>query len=224
MGKKIIACISCHALRYPKHDQGGGHHNGESRVQAVKDTWAKTWAEKYSQEIDLKFFFGRWPTEATRLPEDNEIFLDCGDDYYSLPEKVKAVFKWCLDNGYESVLKVDDDVWIHFDRLLADLDSPADYRGYETEIDIKFASGTAYWLSRRAMELVARAELDPKEWREDHFVGQTLFKHGINVLHDPRYHCCHCDHCLGEVPEDSRITSHTVDPQRLYELMETSNA
>ena len=205
---------------YPKHDLGGGHHNGESRVQAVKDTWYRNW-QKVSDQIDLKFFYGRWPTEATRKPEDNEVFLDCRDDYYGLPEKVQAIFKWCLDNDYEAALKVDDDVWIHIPRLLSDLDSSSDYRGHEIEMDIPFASGTAYWLSRRAMEAVAQAEIDPKEWREDHHVGSVLARKDIFVTNDERYHSCHCSHCMTLVPESQRITSHTVDPRRLYELMES---
>lgn len=221
----IICVTCCHQYVYPKHDEGGGHKSGSHvlRAQAARDTWYKI-AQQYRDRLEVKFFYGRWPSEATRAPLPDEVFLDCPDDYYSLPQKVQAMFQWVLENGNPKALKVDDDVAIYIPRLLPDLDSPADYRGYEIEMDIKFASGTAYWLSRLAMELVAREEIDPKEWREDHFVGQTLFKHGIKVIHDPRYHCCHCPHCQQEVPEDSRITSHTVDPKKLRALMETSNA
>jgi len=220
---KIIACISCHALRYPKHDQGGGHHNGESRIQAVKDTWYKNW-QKVSDQIDLKFFYGRWPEESTRLPEDNEVFLDCRDDYYGLPEKVKAVFKWCTENGYDHICKVDDDVFVHLDRLLANFE-PVDYRGYECEGPTgKYASGTAYWISSRAAKLVAEAELDPKWWAEDATVGLILARNNISLVNDERYLCCSCEVCLKKYSQDSIISIHTTRPEQMYSFMETSNA
>jgi hypothetical protein len=204
--KTIIAVVTCHARQYPKHDQGG-HKDGESRAKAVRDTWLKDAAGK----IEVKFFYGRG---AERTPEPDEVFLDVDDSYYGLPEKVRAIFQYCTENGYDEVTKVDDDVFVRVDRLLG---SPltTDYRGFEIESDIKYASGTCYQLSRRAMEIVARSPIPAGEWREDRHVGRVLLDHGIQVTHDPRFLCCSCDVCVARYDKDSLISIHLPHPGQL---------
>lgn len=215
----LIAIPTCHSLVYPQHDQGAAHHNRTDNVRssAIRNTWYKDAAGK----IDVKFFYGRWPAEATRLPQDDEIFLDVLDDYYSLPVKVQTMFQWCLDEGYDQVLKCDDDVFVYIDRLLGDF-RPTDYKGYQVSaVDGPYASGTAYWVSRRAMQLIVNEPWNG-DWAEDKWVGKTLLKHGIALENDERFHCCHCADCLRSFPEEKRISSHTVSPERIYELMENT--
>ena len=68
------------------------------------------------------------------------------------------------------------------------------------------------------MQIVADAEVDPKEWQEETFVGRVLADNGIFVVHEPRFVPCHCDVCLKKWPQSMRITSHTLNPQEMYEL------
>lgn len=147
------------------------------------------------------------------------MILDVEDDYYSLPAKVQKMFQWGLTQGYDQVLKVDDDVFLYVGRLLQNLDD-SDYRGYEVEAaNGEYVSGTAYWVSRRAMDIVAAAQWLPLNWAEDKWVGSVLAKHSIPITNDERFHCCHCDDCQARFPESQRISSHTIHPRRLYELM-----
>jgi hypothetical protein len=213
--RRLIAVVTCHQRVYPKHDQAG-HKNGEGRSNNIRNTWYKSW-ERIGDEIDLMFFYGR--PENGQKPTPNDVFLDCGDDYYSLPEKVQKMLQWCAENGYTDILKIDDDVFCHVDRLLENFE-PTDYRGYAIESDIKYASGTAYWLSQKAARKVVEAKIPAGEWREDRFVGQVMSLNNISLVHDPRYHCCHCETCKQSFPESQRITSHTADPKSMYELME----
>lgn len=212
MSRRLIAVCTCHQRVYPKHDQAG-HRDGESRAKAVRDTWLKNCAGK----IEVKFFYGR---RLDLLPADDEVFLNCRDDYYGLPEKVRAICRWCTENGYGSVTKIDDDVWLNVPRFIANL--PAnDYVGYAIESDITYASGTCYSLSKQAMELVARAEIPEGEWREDRHVGRVLLDNGIQLVHDPRYLCCSCEVCTQKYKDP--ISIHTTSPSQLYSLMEASN-
>lgn len=216
--KRLIGVVTCHRYQYPTQDEGAAHHSGanELRANAIRNTWYRIWKERYSDQIDLKFFLGR----AARAPQENEIFLDCADDYYSLPAKVQNMLGWARDNGYDDTLKLDDDVWLYVDRLLSDFQS-TDYKGFVLEsADGAYTSGTAYWLNRQSMQTVANATWNPAEWAEDKWVGRVLSTHGIKPVHDERYQCCHCDHCSHKFPEDSRISSHVIDPRRMYELME----
>ena len=218
--RRLIAVVCCHAYAYPKHDETrGGHTSGENknRSSAIRETWYSDWL-KYKDQIDLKFFYGRG---ANRCPDVDEVFLDCPDDYYSLPRKVQKIFEWTLANGYDQVLKVDDDVFVYVSRLVSAFGND-DYRGYEVEAASgRYASGTAYWASKRSMENVVKAELCPEDWAEDKFVGKTLAAAGISLIHDERYHCCHCPDCEKAAPQIGRITSHTSRPEEMKRLWQT---
>ena len=110
--------------------------------------------------------------------------------------------KWALAHGYDRLLKVDDDCCIRVDQLhpvshdyagiviaANDLGStvppgvPAKPRG---TYPYNYASGGAYWLSRKAMTIVADARPNG-DWAEDRFVGNTLARHGIFVQRIPDY-------------------------------------
>ena len=213
--RQLIAVVTCHQRTYPKNDLAGGHKNGESRIDVVRATWYKNWFLRYADKIDVMFFLGR----GERSPEGYEIHLDCDDSYYGLPEKVRQVYNWCYRAGYDQVIKVDDDVFLYVGRLLAN-PSDVDYRGFAIESEIRYASGTCYQLSRRAMKFVADAEIPQGEWREDRHVGQVLLNNGIKLTDEPRFHCCHCDACNETMPQSERISSHTSDPRQMYRLME----
>lgn len=217
MSKEIIAVITCGKYSY-QDELANGHRSGQdsARANAVRQTWYRSWLCRYADRIDLKFFLGR----CDRSPQENEIFLDCDDSYYGLPEKVRKTYEWCYRAGYGQVFKVDDDVFLYIDRLLANL-TDDDYRGYAIESDMTYASGTCYQLSRSAVKFVVDAEIPQGEWREDRHVGTVLARNGIKLSHEERFHCCHCEHCMTLVPESQRISSHTADPYRMYALMET---
>lgn len=209
----LIAIPTCH--QYVYHDAGAAHRNGNNvlRSNAIRETWYKIW-EKHREEIDLKFFFGHFPSEATRCPNPDEIFLDVPDDYSNLPAKVQKTFQWALDQGYDYVLKVDDDVFVYVDRLLKEFEE-VDYKGASGG---DFISGAAYWISRRAMQIIVDTPWPKEEWAEDRWVGKTLGKHGILPLNDDRFQVCHCDVCLKKFSEESRITLHTNGPELMYRL------
>lgn len=138
--KSLIAVISCHARQ------------GYSDV--VRETWAPLVVG-----ADLKFFMGRGPRE----PLADEVILDCDDAYMGLPDKVRAIMRWALEHGYDYVLKCDDDVVVLPKALLA-----SDYAQYDfigcadpavKQGEISTPWGFCYWLSARAMKLVAEAPL-----------------------------------------------------------------
>lgn len=211
--------MTCHNYQY--FDHGGGHQNGPNRdrASAIRNTWFKQWQEDFKDQIDLKFFYG-WGAE--RCPDVDEVFLESPDDYGHLPFKVQQIFDWALRCGYEQVLKVDDDVFVYVDRLVDNFGID-DYRGYEVEAAIgKYASGTAYWISKRAMESVVATEWVPAVWAEDKFVGAVLSGNGIKLVHDQRFHCCHCPECLKTAPQSTRISSHTISSKGMEELWMTS--
>ncbi len=128
------------------------------RVQAQKETWVP------QSNVDVKFFDGKT--------------LGVPDDYYSLPHKIRKICEFAIREGHERILKLDDDGYINF-RTFEIIE--ADYAGIRKPGD--YASGGAYWLSRRSMGLVAEYGL--KDWAEDRGVGTLLAEHGIRLADAP---------------------------------------
>lgn len=217
--KRVLCVLTCHKFSYAQGDTGMAHHNGEqkARTSAARETWYKIWKQKYQSEVDVKFFFGQPPDD--RKPGENEVFLDCPDDYPNLPLKTKAIFKWCVENGYDYAAKLDDDVYVYVGKILKEF-NPKDYQGYSNGW---FISGAFYWLSRRAMEIVANAPWSPDQWAEDQFVGRTLAPHGILPEHDERFQVCYCDICCKKYPKDARLTQHTNKPEQMFALFQEEN-
>jgi hypothetical protein len=151
------------------------------RTQAQRETWATDPATVFfvgkSAEVDP-------PVPARTVP------LDVDDSYAGLPEKVRAICRWALENHFDELAKVDDDVLLLPERLDGVLRG-ADYVGrFRTGYDgfPDYASGFTYLLSRKAMELIAAAELT-HDTNEDRWVGTVLYEARVRARHESRF-CC----------------------------------
>jgi hypothetical protein len=101
MGKLLISIKSC------RRDWMRGDH----------DVIRSTWGKDVPEGVDLRFFMG---TESYRLCTDgDEEWLDVKDDYDSLPQKVKAIFKWALEKQYDYIFLADTDTFVIPKRLIA---------------------------------------------------------------------------------------------------------
>ena len=209
----LVGLATCSAFKYAANDHAAHRDSPNNpRIQAVLDTWFPECTGK----IDVRLFVGTGDQEV-RFP--NLVELDAPDGYYDLPAKVKAMFAWALDNGYDYCLKCDDDVLFRPKNFL-EFFQPVDYCGYELESNTaKWASGAAYVVSRRAMQLVVDTPFDPT-WNsaEDQMVGRILAGNGIPLVHDHRYLCCSCPDCFRKYGLENLITIHTTKPEMMYEL------
>jgi hypothetical protein len=150
--KVLIAVPSCEADR--------------ELVSACKATWA----DSVNNPCDIVFFTGE--------------ILGVPDSYEDLPIKVQAICKWALDRNYDFMLKVDSDTFVWVDRILGSGFEQHEYSGYcnpKVAAKDNYASGGAgYWLSKRAMQIVAEASLT-SDTCEDRWVGRVLYDAGIIV-------------------------------------------
>lgn len=143
----------------------------KDRVAAQRDTWAKG---------------------SNIIAFDGES-LDVPDDYNSLPQKTQAICRWAFLNEIDYLFKIDTDTYVNVERLLASGFENYDYTGYVLDwLEVPYCSGPAYWLSRKAFEIVANADLsqfrDPSYPNaEDVIVGRILKAAGILPFHDRRY-------------------------------------
>lgn len=189
MSDVLIALKVCH--RYvPMVGRGWDWTNREkhksipvdAQIAACRETWVKDFA-KYPN-VDVRFFYGRG---GNREPLPDEVFLNCEDDYKSLPYKTKAICGWAEGRGYDFTLLTDDDTFVWADNLMASNFADYDYVGSvnDTRPQMPYCTGLGYWLSAKAVKLVAVASVT--NTLEDHWVGSVMRKAQIAPKHDGRY-------------------------------------
>jgi hypothetical protein len=163
----LIAVISCHTRQI--------------YANAIRETWLPL-----VQGADVRFFRGHG---ATREPLPDEVWLDCPDDYASLPSKVQAVIRWALENGYDALAKCDDDVVLKPKDFLSSGFHLHDFNGHTNDdrASAKTPWGFLYTLSKRSMEIMAQAPLPPNN-NDEAWTANTLVGHGIVLHNEPRYY------------------------------------
>jgi len=167
--KVLIAVVSCHTR--------------EEFAEAIRSTWLPS----VPAELDIRFFRG---TGATREAKSDETWLSCRDDYEGLPNKVQEIVRWAYVHDYDYVMKLDDDTIL---RPKAWLDGflRVDFSGCLEPAckpnEIQTPWGFAYVLSRKAMELVLKEPL-PSHGNDEAWVSTALYKNGIFLRPDLRYH------------------------------------
>ncbi len=184
--RTLLSIFSCHQYEYTAPGMRDWFtRTTVDRVQAVRDSWLKDVTGEY------KIFKGALRKSNIQfLNPPDEVWLDAPDDYHHSAEKIRALIKYALAGGYDYICKVDDDVWVYYDRLMANIPT-ADYVGSDRGepldgLKANFCPGFTYWLSRRAMELLDKSPAGC--WAEDRYVGEALKKQQIRCAFDSRYH------------------------------------
>lgn len=168
--KTLIGIINCHTR--PEYQQ------------AIRNTWLPL----VPKDVEIRFFLGRG---AIREPKPDEVFLDCGDDYGSLPEKVQSMLRWAHEQGAEYALKCDDDVVLKPRDMMASGFDNFPFTGCKEPAckpnEIQTPYGFCYWLSRPCMELVLAAPL-PTHNNDEAWISTILYTNNIFLHHDQRYY------------------------------------
>ena len=177
MPKLLIAVKSCH----------------EDRARGAHDLLREMWGNEV-RNADLLFFTGR-----SGLADPDERIVTAPDDYKSLPYKTREIARYATNNGYDHTFFTDTGSFVFVHHLLRYDYQSSDYIGYWgmalKPFDYKaenrtrgckmvrftkcypWASGGGYFLSRKALGIVAGGE--PPVWAEDLGVGQMLAAHNI---------------------------------------------
>jgi hypothetical protein len=202
MPKLLVAVMSCHRCDYrdPRDPdvrdwwEATRCKDPDARRSGCRATWLKRFAEL---GIDYKIFLGRQTKDvrgrqvlidSPRPPLEDEVFVDTGDLYHDNTHKFQAMCRWALANGYDYILRTDDDIYIYPDRILATEWAQHDYAGAWNGSVVFFHPGGALFLSRRAMEIVSNAKVD--HWADDAWLGKVMGNnqiptHEIKSIHLP---------------------------------------
>jgi len=191
--KTLIAIAGCHARR--------------AQSDAQRQTWVRD-----VRDAEVRFFAGG-PGDS--WPQSGEVWLDCPDGYWERREKVLAMIRWTLARGFDYLWKVDDDVYLRPERLLAI--PPHDYCGCAVDFNqgpTKACIGWLYGLSRHSMELLLEPDTSHLPYwddyrllagpgagsiHEDVWVGLRLLEFGILPVQLAGFGgLIRCTHCHGE--------------------------
>jgi hypothetical protein len=168
--KALIAILTCKSYK--------------ARMDLLERTWLPL---ARARGLDMQVFDGQR--------------LGVPDDYANFYLKVKAVCRYALANGYDYLLKLDDDTYLCPERFgvieedYAGIRIPANDGGSSRlgvsakpsgTYPLDYASGGAYWLSRKAMQIIADA-LWGNDWAEDRWIGHVLQAQGIPFTELPDY-------------------------------------
>lgn len=180
----LIAIVACHKrYQYCAYQRG-------------------SWISELPKGTLSRFFFGRGGTNPRPFYMADEIDLPVPDDYGNLILKVRAIFEWAYQEGYDYVLKCDDDTYLFPDRFLKSGFQRWDYIGQSRVLDglgRGICSGGCYGLSRKALKVLIESPRElmykPRHlnlisgalWQEDRWVAEVLQKNGIQPHNDPRF-------------------------------------
>lgn len=141
----------------------------------------------------VRFFLGR---RDGYQPSPDEVMLPVEDTYEGLPAKTRGICRWAVERGYDWIFTCDDDTYVRPERLLSSGFEQYDYvgrfRGPSGGYPAPYCSGFGYWLSRRAMQIVAAQPLS-KDTADDRWIGNVLLTAGIRGALDERYQVLKCD-------------------------------
>jgi hypothetical protein len=181
-----------------------------ARRNSIRLTWKGT-LERQSSRCRVLFIIGR-PGQAAGI-EGDCLYVDCEDNYESLPAKTLEAITFCATNlEFEYLFKTDDDVYVNPRNFAQRIPMGYDYFGHpsgtssdivrdwhfgKTEGEAKFyegkycgpwASGGGYWLSHRACEWLAKnapSGYARSEVFEDKMVGDLVRGSDLVVKFEP---------------------------------------
>jgi hypothetical protein len=167
----------------------------------IPDSWVKVLSlpektlvalfscDKPKYRARAKLCVGAWKNQ---LPKNFVLEVFTGsklwvDDCWGSVEKLRAIIRYAVENNFEWLLKVDDDTEIRWSNFIP---PTADYAGWaclgtNTDWPYPHCQGGCYWLSRKAMEILAKTPLDNDPLirnMEDRWVSKTLTNAGINPV------------------------------------------
>lgn len=231
MPKTLLAIFSCHQYDY-KHSEYQDWYTRPvaPRVEGIRASWLK------DVDVDYKIFMGRPPKrykevargnvvgleldKGFRAPREDEVFLDVNDGYYYSAEKIRAIIRYALDKGYDRIVKVDDDVYVYWDRLMANAPEDAWVGGGSPNA----IAGPCYWLRKSSLQIL-NANSAP-HWAEDAWVGTVLLNNNVTPRFDSRYYIAPqtktCQYISDEELSKSNdyLTIHSLSPAQMVKLYE----
>jgi hypothetical protein len=188
------------------------HLNGANDM--CRGTYLYTWGHF----LDHTFVFDRTRKYNELLPDEMRVEADSG--MLNTSFKTQLAIENAYEEGYSHVCYAPTDCYFIIPRLLRSLIDHVragdEYWGFHTYDEHHIGGGSAYWLSRRAMEAVIKYKCYPDY--EDRWVGSACRDAGIEAVHDYRYRSIEQAYMTDTITTHLSKTSGNYDPEVMKNL------
>ncbi len=193
------------------------HENGANDM--VRGTYLYTWGHF----LEHRFVYDNSRKMTDLLHDEMRVEADSG--LLNTSFKTKQAIGYAYEKGYTHVCYCPTDCYIIVPRLLRNLAAhshPAtghvghDYWGFHTYDEHHIGGGSAYWLSRRAMEAVLA--FDAYSDYEDRWVGSACRAVGIEAVHDELYRSIEQPYMPATITTHLSKNSGDYDPETMKNL------
>lgn len=195
------------------------HDNGNNDM--CRATYLYTWGTF----LDRRFVFDKTRKLEDLLPDEIRVEADSG--LLNTSYKTKQAIQWAHERAYTHVCYCPTDCYIIVPRLLKNLTEHFwhtgsgagdghDYWGFHTYDEHHIGGGSAYWLSRRAMEAVLAYDCYPDY--EDRWVGSACRAAGLEAVHDERYRSVEQPYKADAITTHLSISSGNYDKETMRNL------
>jgi hypothetical protein len=154
--------------------------NGANR--AIEETWGRV------SPIPYRFLLGGHDDSR----KNATVYVPGPDGYDEQIPRMKAGYRWALENGFTHIFRCDTDTLVVPDRLARSHFEWSSYVGNSSEFtvadkyDCTFAhGGCGFWVDAGAAQILVDAE--PFGLFNDQWAGKVLTDAGIKLKHDARY-------------------------------------
>lgn len=136
---------------------------------------------------DIRFFMGGDKPPALAA---DELWFDMPDGYDHISTKIQYIFRWAVENKYDYVMEIGNDVDVNVGMLTQYADGNADYVGefcgvvgqkHFDKNNLKWYfnyAGGGYLLSQRAVKRLIATP--PDDWVDDRWVAQVF---GMDMIY-----------------------------------------
>jgi hypothetical protein len=188
------------------------HDNGANDM--CRGTYLYTWG----YFLDHLFVFDRTRSFEALLPDEIRVDVDSG--LLNTSFKTKRAIELAYSSGYDYVCYCPTDCYIIVPRLFRNFHDHAtagsDYWGFHTYDEWHIGGGSAYWLSRKAMEAVLSFEAYPDY--EDRWVGSACRAAGLEAVHDERYRSIEQPYMARAITTHLSKASGDYDPETMKQI------
>jgi len=188
------------------------HDNGANDM--CRGTYLYTWGSF----INYCFVFDKTRKYEQLLP--GELVVDAESGLRNTSYKTKKAVEIAYREGYTHVVYCPTDCYIIVPRLLRNLAEHAgsghDYWGFHTYDEHHIGGGSAYCISRKAMEAVLAYPVYPDY--EDRWVGSACRDAHIPAIHDERYRSVEQPYMANAITTHLSIASGKYDPETMRNL------
>ena len=169
MGKKILISV----LSYEREP-----------YLSLENTIRSTWGSIKHDDVDIIYYYGK---KGINQLNGDRLYLDEPEGLYNIGSKTIKMYEYCFDNiEFDYIFRTNSSSYVNINSLVDFIKDKPNYNFYSGVVgnfgDIKFASGSGYFISR---DLIKKVINNKSNWEhnliDDVSLGKLMMKLNIPI-------------------------------------------